>query len=164
MDSDALKVAGIDAAQEEAKAKKCRRLILLTLLANEYTHVKLKNASVPLMTSSMAQREFLAGAMASRAAAVPKTRAAWAAKRRKTLANMQRVMGELRPPSGRPLDVARVERTEEPRLTRTYLTFAGDDHDHVPAYLVVPKALRKRAPAICVCTRLHVSLKANRPK
>ena len=49
MDSDAFKVTGIDPAQEEAKAKKCRRLILLTLLGNEHTHVKLENASVPLL-------------------------------------------------------------------------------------------------------------------
>src|SRR5580704_5905346 len=44
MDSDAFKVTGIDPAQEEAKAKKCRRLILLTLLENEHTHVKIENA------------------------------------------------------------------------------------------------------------------------
>ena len=49
MDSDAFKVTGIDPAQEEAKAKKCRRLILLTLLGNEHTHVKLENASIPLL-------------------------------------------------------------------------------------------------------------------
>ena len=48
MDSNAFEVTGIDAAQDEAKAKKCRRLILLTLLENEHTHVKLENASVPL--------------------------------------------------------------------------------------------------------------------
>jgi dienelactone hydrolase len=100
------------------------------------------------MTSFMTRREFLTAAMASRAAAVPETRAEWAEKRRQTLANMQRVMGELPPPSGRPLDLARVERTEERRLTRIYVTFAGDDHDRVPAYLLVPKALRKRAPAM----------------
>ena len=49
MDSNAFKVTGIDAAQEEAKAKNCRRLIPLTLLENEHTHVKLENASVPLL-------------------------------------------------------------------------------------------------------------------
>src|SRR5271155_2734820 len=100
------------------------------------------------MTSSMMRREFLAAAIAGRAAAAPDTRAEWVEKRRQTLANMQQVMGELPPRSGRPLDVARFERTEEPRLTRTYLTFAGDDRDRVPAYLLVPKALRKRAPAM----------------
>src|SRR6185295_17622953 len=64
------------------------------------------------------------------------------------LSSMELVMGPLPPRSGRPLDLTRFEKLETPHFTRTYVTFAGDDDDYVPAYLLVPKALRGPAPAM----------------
>lgn len=95
----------------------------------------------------MTRRELLLALVASQAAANTK-RDAWEENRRRTLSNMELVMGQLPPRTGKPLDLTRFEQIETPRFTRTYVTFAGDDDDYVPAYLLVPNALRGSAPAM----------------
>ncbi len=94
---------------------------------------------------SLTRRQFLAALPAALAA---QTRSEWAARRREILANMQLVMGPLPAKSNLPLNVLEFERFETPHFTRTYITFAGDDGDRVPAYLLVPKGLANPAPAV----------------
>lgn len=92
----------------------------------------------------MTRRQFLAALPAALAA---QTRPQWADHRREILANMQLVMGPFPAKSRLQLDVLEFERFETPHFTRTYITFAGDDGDRVPAYLLVPRLLVKPAPA-----------------
>ncbi len=61
---------------------------------------------------------------------------------------MQLVMGPLPRVKKLSLDVAELEQAEFPRFTRTKITFVSEKDDRVPAYLLVPKALKKRAPAL----------------
>jgi dienelactone hydrolase len=56
-------------------------------------------------------------------------------------------MGPLRSPSSR-LAIQRFEVDDQPRFTRTRLTFRVDNDDDVPAWLLVPKGLTRRAPAM----------------
>lgn len=71
--------------------------------------------------------------------------------RERILAGMQEVMGPLPRGSKSPPGIAVVETEELPGLVRKKITYAGDDGDRVPAYLLLPK-LRpgRRAPAM-VC-------------
>ena len=77
-----------------------------------------------------------------------RTRAEWAEWRENVLANMQLVMGPLPKKRELPLDIIESEKVEQPRFTRIKISFLGDDEDHVPAYLLMPKGLRRRAPAL----------------
>ncbi|HOZ47996.1 MAG TPA: alpha/beta fold hydrolase [Candidatus Hydrogenedentes bacterium] len=73
----------------------------------------------------------------------------WETRRDHVLANMQRVMGPM-PDAARkvPLDVQIVEETPFPTYTRKKITFAVEDWDRLPAYLLVPKGLEARVPAV----------------
>ena len=65
--------------------------------------------------------------------------AEWGVRRAHILRNLQRVMGELPDSSRRvPLDVEVVAEVKTPRYLRRKLTFAADEHDRVPAYLLIP--------------------------
>jgi len=77
-----------------------------------------------------------------------RTRAEWAEWRENVLANMQLVMGPLPKKRELPLDIIESEKVEQPRFTRIKISFLGGDEDHVPAYLLMPKGLRRRAPAL----------------
>ncbi len=94
---------------------------------------------------NLTRRQFLA---ALPAVAGAQTRSEWASRRREILANMQLVMGSLPARSNLALDIVEFERFETPQFTRTYITFAGDDNDRVPGYLLVPKGLIRPAPAV----------------
>jgi dienelactone hydrolase len=73
----------------------------------------------------------------------------WRKRRDHVLANAQLAMGELPPASRKvPLDV-KVESEETlARVVRKKITFAVEKGDRVPAYLLVPKGLKGKAPAV----------------
>jgi dienelactone hydrolase len=78
-----------------------------------------------------------------------KTPADWARRRAHVLAAMQLVMGPLPDPSRKvPLDPQVLEEVELPKVVRRKITFAAEKDDRVPAYLLVPKGLRGKAPAM----------------
>lgn len=99
------------------------------------------------------RRQFLQGMVAS--AILPafdlsplRSRNDWERARRATLAGMELLMGPLPPPDRSPLGLTRIEQSETPRFTRHRLTYLGEPNDPVPAWLLIPKGLRRRAPAM----------------
>jgi dienelactone hydrolase len=76
------------------------------------------------------------------------TRRDWERARRATLAGMEQLMGPLPPPDRSPLDVRRIGQEETARDTRVRITYLGEPNDPVPAWLMIPKGLRRRAPAM----------------
>jgi fermentation-respiration switch protein FrsA (DUF1100 family) len=75
----------------------------------------------------------------------------WRIRRDHILAAMRQVMGTPAPPSQRQprrLDVRIDEEISMPSYTRRKLTFAGDQGDRVPAYLLIPRARSGRAAAV----------------
>jgi hypothetical protein len=75
------------------------------------------------------------------------TRANWRSARAEVLANMELVMG---PASKKraPLKIMRLETEETPKYTRTKIKYLAEAGDYVPAHLLMPKGLRRRAPAM----------------
>ena len=73
----------------------------------------------------------------------------WGRRRQHILWNMQQVMGPL-PESQRrvPVDVRVIDRTDTPHYTRLKITYASEPGDRVPAFLLIPKNLSSRAPAM----------------
>ncbi len=73
----------------------------------------------------------------------------WEKRRAHILAAMQRVMGELpsrkRLPS---LDVQVLEEIALPKYTRQKITFVAEAGDRVPAYVLIPRELKGKAPAM----------------
>lgn len=106
------------------------------------------------------RRDFLFGMAASFAQSPPaseiRNRREWEASRKKTLAGMQEAMGPLPDNHSSPLGIVRQEVEETPRFTRTRITYLGEPDDPVPAFLLVPRKLRRRAPAM-LC--LHQTIK-----
>jgi dienelactone hydrolase len=85
--------------------------------------------------------------------ATVRTRAQWRAAREKTLAGMRLVMGEWPehrrlPPDRKRLDILRLEGEDLPKFTRAKIKFLSEAGDYVPAYLLIPKALKRPAPAM----------------
>jgi dienelactone hydrolase len=73
----------------------------------------------------------------------------WQIRRGHILANMQLVMGEMPSDDRRvPLNMRVLESVELPSYTRKKITFAVEKGDRLPAYLLVPKGLRGKAPAM----------------
>ncbi len=81
-----------------------------------------------------------------------KTPADWAKRRAHILLGMQEVMGPLPPASKKvPLDMQVLKVEDLPKLTRKKISFATEKDCRVPAYLLIPKGLRGKAPAaICL--------------
>ncbi len=73
----------------------------------------------------------------------------WPKRRAHILANMQLVMGPL-PDRSRlePLNVEVLETVELPSVVRKKVTFVSEPGDRAPAYLLVPKGLTGKAPAM----------------
>lgn len=99
------------------------------------------------------RRQFLQGMFTSAILPVAdlsplRSRREWERARRATLAGMEAVMGPLPGPDRSPLDVKRIEEAETARFTRIRLTYLGEPNDPVPAWLLIPKGLRGRAPAM----------------
>lgn len=86
----------------------------------------------------------------------PANRAEWQQARAATLAAMQRVMGELPPRPKLPLEIETLEREGLPAFTRTKIRYLSEPGDFVPAYLLIPKRLKRRASAM-LC--LHQTVK-----
>ncbi|MGQ9573911.1 MAG: alpha/beta hydrolase [Thermoguttaceae bacterium] len=87
----------------------------------------------------------------------------WQKRREHILANMQLVMGPLPEPSRKvPLDVQVVEAVDLARLVRKNITFAAEQGDRVPAYLLIPKGLSGRAPAM-LCLHQTVAIGKDEP-
>jgi pimeloyl-ACP methyl ester carboxylesterase len=73
----------------------------------------------------------------------------WAKRREHILANMQEVMGPLPEASRKvPLDVQVSEEIKTPTHIRKKLTYAADQNDRVPAYLLIPLQVKGRLPAV----------------
>jgi len=73
----------------------------------------------------------------------------WQRRREHILANMQLVMGTLPSPERRvPLDVHVLQTEELPTLVRKKITYAATKDYRVPAYLLVPRGLKARGPAM----------------
>lgn len=77
------------------------------------------------------------------------TAAEWERRRAGILSAMQEVMGPL-PDEGRkvPLDMQVVDEEEFPTYTRRRITFAVESWDRLPAFLLIPKKIAGRAPAM----------------
>lgn len=72
----------------------------------------------------------------------------WLVQKKKILAAMQKVMGTLPEKKNLPLKIERFKNEELPNFTRTKITYQSDDGDAVPAYLLIPKNLKRPAPAM----------------
>lgn len=73
----------------------------------------------------------------------------WAKRRKQILTNMQQVMGPL--PARKnliPLEVHIEGEERLPEFTRKKITFISELDDRVPAYLLIPHSLTRKAPAI----------------
>jgi len=85
-----------------------------------------------------------------------RSRKDWQAARDRILVGMQMVMGDLPAARRSPVEVVKLESEETTNFTRTRITYQSEPGDHVPAYLLNPKNLRRRAPAM-LC--LHQTIK-----
>ncbi len=85
-----------------------------------------------------------------------RTRRDFAIARQKILAGMQLVMGRLPQRSRSGLDVCSLAREDWPAFTRIKIQFRSEPGDHVAAYLLMPKNLQHKAPAM-LC--LHQTIK-----
>jgi dienelactone hydrolase len=88
-----------------------------------------------------------------------RNRDGWRVQRDRILAGMQLVMGELPKTSRLPLGMATLESEEKPVFNQRKITYLGERGDHVPAYLLIPKSLKRPAPAM-LC--LHQTIKAGK--
>ena len=88
-----------------------------------------------------------------------RNRHGWRVQRDRILAGMQLVMGERPETTGLALGTVTLESEEQRGFTRRKITFLSERGDDVPAYLLVPKTLKRRAPAM-VC--LHQTIKTGK--
>lgn len=77
----------------------------------------------------------------------PQTRAEWQRARAATLAAMQEVMGPLPASTKNKVEVVQLTSIETRAFTLVKLQYLSEPGDYVPAYLLVPKGLKRRAPA-----------------
>lgn len=83
---------------------------------------------------------------ADRAVATPHD---WEVRREHLLENMQQVMGYLPPDREKvPLDIHVEVETDTPKYVQKKISYAAEAGDRVPAYLLVPKDLKGKAPAM----------------
>src|SRR4030095_12197036 len=88
-----------------------------------------------------------------------RNRDSWRLQRDRILAGMQLVMGELPKTTGLALGIVKLESEEKPVFTRRKITYLSERGDDVPAYLLIPKTLKRRAPAM-LC--LHQTIKVGK--
>jgi len=89
-----------------------------------------------------------------------KTAADWRIRRSHIVENFQQVMGEIPGDEKRvPLDVKVLEEVETPLYIQKKITYVSEPGDPVPAYLLIPKGLKVRAPAM-LC--LHQSVESDK--
>jgi hypothetical protein len=87
---------------------------------------------------------------------VIRNRDGWRVQRERILAEMQLVMGESPKTTRLALEIVKLESEEQPVFTRRKITYLSERGDDVPAYLLIPKPLKRRAPAM-LC--LHQTIK-----
>jgi dienelactone hydrolase len=126
------------------------------------------------MMTGMTRREFLtaaAGAIALPAFAFAqnrvdlaniRTRAEWRKAREQILANMQLVMGELPARAKPPVEIVKLAAEDLPRFTRAKIKYLSEPGDYIPAYLLIPKNLRRRARAM-LCLHQTVRIGKDEP-
>ncbi|NCO33597.1 MAG: prolyl oligopeptidase family serine peptidase [Armatimonadetes bacterium] len=87
----------------------------------------------------------------------------WQKRRAHILENMQLVMGQ-RPGKERrvPLDVQVLEEGRLPRFIRKKISFAVEPADRVPAYLLIPNNLKRKAPAM-LCLHQTIAIGKGEP-
>ena len=85
-----------------------------------------------------------------------RNRDGWRVQRDRILAGMQLVMGERPKTTEVALGIVTLKSEEKPVFTRRKITYLSERGDDVPAYLLIPKPLKRRAPAM-VC--LHQTIK-----
>ena len=91
------------------------------------------------------------------------TKADWEVRRAHILGHLQEVMGSLPGPERRvPLDLEIVETFDEPTYTRAKVRYATEPGDRVPAWLLVPKNLKGKAPAM-LCLHQTTSIGKDEP-
>src|SRR6266851_7986938 len=92
-----------------------------------------------------------------------KSAADWQKRRDHVVANMQLVMGPLPPDSAKvPLDL-KVEAEETlDKVVRKKVTFAVEKDDRVTAYLLIPRELKGKAPAV-LCLHQTAALGKGEP-
>ena len=73
----------------------------------------------------------------------------WASRRGEMISRMELVMGPY-PKAKRkpPLSVRTLESFDLPTITRTKISYLSEGEDQVPAYLLIPKNLKRRVPGI----------------
>lgn len=92
-----------------------------------------------------------------------KTAAEWAHRRAHIMEAVEQAMGQLPEPSRRvPLDVEIVSSEDAGKYERRKITFAAEPGDRVPAWLLVPKDLKKPAPAM-LCLHQTVKIGKDEP-
>ncbi len=92
-----------------------------------------------------------------------KSRADWEVRRAHILGHLQEVMGPLPGPERRvPLDVRVVATFDEPAYVRKKITFASEPGDRVPAWLLVPRGLKGKAPGV-LCLHQTVAIGKDEP-
>ena len=88
-----------------------------------------------------------------------RNRDGWRVQRDRILAGMQLVMGDLPKTTGLPPGIVQLKSEESPVFTRRKITYLSERGDDVPAYLLIPKVLKRRAPAM-LC--LHQTIKTGK--
>jgi dienelactone hydrolase len=133
------------------------RLVLIALGMLSWCLVSVHGAADPPLPLYPDKANLLVYRDASGQEYPVRTPADWAKRRRHILDNMQLVMGPL-PDAARkvPLDVQISEVVKTPHFVRQKLTFAAEQGDRVPAYLLLPLPRKGKVPAV-LC--LHQTVK-----
>ncbi|MDX2032688.1 MAG: alpha/beta fold hydrolase [Blastocatellia bacterium] len=111
------------------------------------------------------RRKFLCGMASTFAQSSPaeiRSRREWEVARERTLAGMEEAMGPLPAERKTPLNIVRHAVEETPQFTRTRITYLGEPGDPVPAWLLVPRNLRRRAPAM-LCLHQTIRIGKDEP-
>lgn len=85
----------------------------------------------------------------------------WAKRRSHILNSMQEVMGPL-PTKKVPLDVKVLEETAKEKYTLKKITYASEEGDRVPAYLLIPHKIVGKVPAM-LCLHQTTSIGKGEP-
>jgi len=96
------------------------------------------------------------------------TRREWERARDRLLAGMQTVMGNLPPKSKTRVEIVNISSEDLPEFTRRKITYqsepgkSGEPGDYVPAYLLLPKRFKKKAPAM-LCLHQTIAIGKDEP-
>jgi len=91
-----------------------------------------------------------------------RSRKDWEAARDRALAGMQTVMGNLPARRRTTVTIAQLASEDVTTFTRTKIMYRTEDGDDVPAYLLVPKQLKRRAPAM-LCLHQTIAIGKEEP-